>query len=99
MLGLSYQMVPVFLQSVEGVSLAQRACSSLWWLRPSCLMRAAASVFLLSHRLSEEMALALALRLRHGGPSRTKWPGDLSSDSQAFMTQANRDREAAGPVE
>jgi hypothetical protein len=30
-------------------------------------VRAASSVFLLSHRLSEELALALSLRLRRGG--------------------------------
>lgn len=73
MLGLSYQLVPVFLQSLEGVALAQRADSRLWWLRPSRLVRAASSVFLLSHRLSEELALALSLRLRHsGGTSETK---------------------------
>jgi energy-coupling factor transporter transmembrane protein EcfT len=72
MLGLSYQLVPVFLQSLEGVALAQRAGAALWWLRPSCLMRAASSVFLLSHRLSEELALALSLRLRHGGTSETE---------------------------
>lgn len=73
MLGLSYQLVPVFLQSLEGVALAQRTYSRLWWLRPSGLVRAASSVFLLSHRLSEELALALSLRLRHGGgPSETK---------------------------
>lgn len=67
MLGLSYQLLPVFLQSLEGVALAQRACCRLWWLRPSGLVRAASSVFLLSHRLSEELALALSLRLRQGG--------------------------------
>jgi len=73
MLGLSYQLVPVFLQSLEGVALAQRTDSRLWWLRPSRLVRAASSVFLLSHRLSEELALALSLRLRHdGGTSETK---------------------------
>ena len=73
MLGLSYQLVPVFLQSLEGVALAQRTYSRLWWLRPSRLVRAASSVFLLSHRLSEELALALSLRLRHGsGTSETK---------------------------
>jgi len=73
MLGLSYQLVPVFLQSLEGVALAQRTYSRLWWLRPSRLARAASSVFLLSHRLSEELALALSLRLRHGdGTSETK---------------------------
>ena len=72
MLGLSYQLVPVFLQSLEGVALAQRTDSRLWWLRPSGLVRAASSVFLLSHRLSEELALALSLRLRHsGGTSET----------------------------
>ncbi len=64
MLGLSYQLVPVFLQSLEGVALAQRACSRFWWARPSGLFRACSSLFLLSHRLSEEMALALSLRLR-----------------------------------
>jgi hypothetical protein len=67
MLGLSYQLVPVFLQSLEGVALAQRTDSRLWWLRPSRLARAASSAFLLSHKLSEELALALSLRLRHGG--------------------------------
>lgn len=73
MLGLSYQLVPVFVQSLEGVALAQRSYSRLWWLRPSGLVRAASSVFLLSHRLSEELALALSLRLRHsGGTSKTK---------------------------
>ena len=79
MLGLSYQLVPIFLQSLEGVSLSQRASSNLWWLRPSRLMRAASAAFLLSHRLSEEMALALSLRLRHGGPSGANWGHDLSS--------------------
>jgi hypothetical protein len=73
MLGLSYQLVPVFLQSLEGVAFAQRSYSRLWWLRPSGLVRAASSVFLLSHRLSEELALALSLRLRpSGGTSETK---------------------------
>lgn len=73
MLGLSYQLVPVFLQSLEGVTLAQRSYSRLWWLRPSGLVRAASCVFLLSHRLSEELALSLSLRLRHsGGTSETK---------------------------
>jgi energy-coupling factor transporter transmembrane protein EcfT len=67
MLGLSYQLVPVFLQSLEGVALAQRAGSNLWWLNPSRLTRAASSIFMLSYRLSEELALALSLRLRHGG--------------------------------
>ena len=57
MLGLSYQLVPVFLQSLEGVALAQRAGANLWWLRPSRLTRAASSVFLLSHRLSEELVV------------------------------------------
>lgn len=72
MLGLSYQLIPVFLQSLEGVALAQRADTGFWWLRPSRLVRAASSVFLLSHRLSEELALALSLRLRQGGgPSET----------------------------
>jgi energy-coupling factor transporter transmembrane protein EcfT len=66
MLGLSYQLVPVFLQSLEGITLAQRTGATLWWIRPSCLIRAASSLFLLSHRLSEELALALSLRLRHG---------------------------------
>jgi hypothetical protein len=99
MLGLSYQLVPVFLQSLEGVALSQRACSTRWWLRPSRLMRAASSVFLLSHRLSEEMALALALRLRQGGPSETKWIRDLSSGSQACTNPAGGNREAAGPEE
>ncbi len=69
MLGLSYQLVPIFRQSLEGVCLSQRSVSRLWWLRPSRLLGAASSVFLLSHRLSEELALALSLRLRHGGES------------------------------
>jgi len=72
MLGLSYQLVPVFLESLEGVALAQRAGANLWWLRPTRLIRAASSVFLLSYRLSEELALALSLRLRQGGTSETK---------------------------
>ena len=72
MLGLSYQLVPVFLQSLEGVALAQRTDTGFWWLRPARLLRAASSVFLLSHKLSEELALALSLRLRHSaGPSDT----------------------------
>jgi hypothetical protein len=79
MLGLSYQLVPVFLQSLEGVALSQRACSRLWWLKPSGLMRACSSLFLLSHRLSEEMALALSLRLRHEGPSGTTGLQGVSS--------------------
>jgi len=79
MLGLSYQLVPVFLQSLEGVALSQRACSRLWWLKPSGLMRACSSLFLLSHRLSEEMALALSLRLRHKGPSGTTGLQGISS--------------------
>jgi energy-coupling factor transporter transmembrane protein EcfT len=73
MLGLSYQLVPVFLQSLEGVALAQRAGARFWWLRPSCLARAASSLFLLSHRLSEDLALALSLRLRHdASPAKTE---------------------------
>ncbi len=64
MLGLSYQLVPVFMQSLEGVALSQRVSSRFWWARPSGLLRACSSLFLLSHRLSEEMALALSLRLR-----------------------------------
>lgn len=68
MLGLAYQMVPVFLQSLEGVALAQRSTSRLWWLRPSRLLRAVSSLFLLSHRLSEEMALSLSLRAGRQGP-------------------------------
>jgi energy-coupling factor transporter transmembrane protein EcfT len=71
MLGLSYQLVPVFLESLEGIALSQRASSRLWWLRPAHLTRACSSMFLLSHRLSEEMALALSLRLRHEGPEGT----------------------------
>lgn len=98
MLGLSYQLVLVFLQSLEGVSLSQRAGSRLWWLRPSPLMRAASSVLALSHRLSEELALALSLRLRRGGPGEVKWLRDLSSGSRSFTTQANRETETAGPV-
>ena len=96
MLGLSYQLVPVFLQSLEGVSLAQRTGSRLWWLRPSCLMRAASSVFLLSHRLSEEMALALALRLRNGGPSEKKWLRDPSSGARTPGEPTDRDPEKTG---
>lgn len=69
MLGLSYQLIPVFRDSLEGVALAQRARSNFWWSRPSGLMRVCSSLFLLSHRLSEEMALALSLRLRREGPS------------------------------
>ena len=65
MLCLSYQLIPIFRQSLEGVCLSQRSVSRLWWLRPSRLLGAASSVFLLSYRLSEEMALALSLRLRH----------------------------------
>lgn len=72
MLGLSYQLVPVFLESLEGVALAQRTGARFWWLRPARLTRAASSVFLLSHRLSEELALALSLRLRRGGTPETK---------------------------
>jgi energy-coupling factor transporter transmembrane protein EcfT len=79
MLGLSYQLVPVFLQALEGIALSQRACSRLWWLKPSGLMRAFSSLFLLSHRLSEEMALALALRLRNEGPSGTMGLQGISS--------------------
>jgi energy-coupling factor transporter transmembrane protein EcfT len=86
MLGLSYQLVPVFLQSLEGVALSQRACSRLWWLKPSGLMRACSSLFLLSHRLSEEMALALSLRLRHEGPSGTT---DLQGISSGPTTSAD----------
>jgi energy-coupling factor transporter transmembrane protein EcfT len=88
MLGLSYQLVPVFLQSLEGVALSQRACSRLWWLKPSGLMRACSSLFLLAHRLSEEMALALSLRLRHGGPSETGWAQELSSGTHATNNPA-----------
>lgn len=69
MLSLSYQLVPIFRQSLEGVCLSQRSVSRLWWLRPSRLLRAASSVLLLSHRLSEELALALSLRLRQEGDS------------------------------
>ena len=69
MLGLAYQLVPVFLQSLEGIALSQRACSRLWWLRPSCLLRAVSSLFLLSQRFSEEMALSLSLRIRREGPA------------------------------
>jgi len=83
MLGLSYQLVPVFLQSLEGVALSQRACSRLWWLKPSGLMRACSSLFLLSHRLSEEMALALSLRMRHEGPSGTTGLQGISSGPTA----------------
>ena len=68
MLGLSYQLVPVLLQSLEGVALAQRSLSRFWWLRPSCLLRAASSLFVLSHRLSEEMAHALSFRLQRTVP-------------------------------
>lgn len=69
MLGLSYQLIPVFRNSLEGVLLAQRARSNYWWARPSSLMRACSSLLLLSHRLSEELALALSLRLRQHGSS------------------------------
>ena len=83
MLGLSYQLVPVFLQSLEGVVLAQRARSNLWWMRPSRLMRSASSLFLMSHRLSEEMTLALSLRLGHGGPLEADRTGSLYASPQA----------------
>jgi len=68
MLGLSYQLVPVLSQSLQGVVLAQRAGAARWWLRPACVARAASSLLLLAHRLSEDLALALSLRLRPGGP-------------------------------
>jgi energy-coupling factor transporter transmembrane protein EcfT len=92
MVGLSYQLVPVFLHSLEGVSLSQRADSSLWWLRPSRLMRAASSMFLLSYRLSEEMALALSLRLGQRGPSETSWLGDLSPGPQPATGPASAEK-------
>ncbi len=79
MLGLSYQLVPVFLQSMEGIALSQRASSRFWWLRPSHLTRACSSLFLLSHRLSEALALALSLRLRHEGAEGTIGLQGLSS--------------------
>lgn len=93
MLGLSYQLVPVFLQSLEGVALAQRAYSRLWWLRPSRLARACSSIFLLSHRLSEEMALALSLRLRHEGPSGATDIQALSSGPKASVGPAKKKAE------
>jgi hypothetical protein len=99
MLGLSYQMVPVFLQSLEGVALSQRAYSRLWWLRPSCLMRSASSLLVLSYRLSEEMALALSLRMRYGVPSASQWLRDLAAGPEAFRDQEDENREASGPRE
>ena len=63
MLAMSYQLVPVFLQGVEGVFRAQRLYARLWWLRPSLLLRALLSLALLSLRLAEELAQALTLRL------------------------------------
>jgi energy-coupling factor transporter transmembrane protein EcfT len=88
MLSLSYQLVPVFLQSLEGVLLAQRARSRLWWLHPSNLMRSASSLFLMSHRLSEEMALALSLRLGRGGPAESDWARSLSTAPVATNNSA-----------
>jgi energy-coupling factor transporter transmembrane protein EcfT len=100
MLGLSYQLIPVFLQSLEGVALAQRADAGLWWLRPSSLMRAASSVFLLSHRLSEELALALSLRLRHAGRASEKnWLHDLSGDPRPARSPTEEDRQASVPAQ
>jgi energy-coupling factor transporter transmembrane protein EcfT len=98
MLGLSYQLVPVFFQSLEGVALAQRARSRLWWTRPGGILRACSSVFMLSHRLSEELALSLSLRLGHAGPSATQRPGDISG-SPMVATPANRDLETPGLVD
>jgi hypothetical protein len=85
MLGMSYQLVPIFLQSLEGVALSQRVSSRFWWARPSGLMRACSSLFLLSHRLSEEMTLALSLRLRREVPSTSSAdpPGALSKPPPA----------------
>jgi energy-coupling factor transporter transmembrane protein EcfT len=99
MLGLSYQLVPVFLQSLEGVVLAQRARSNLWWLRPSHLMRATSSVLLMSHRLSEEMALALSLRLgRDGGAQEKNWLNELSGDPRPARSSTQEDRQANVPA-
>lgn len=74
MLGLSYQLVPVFFQSLEGVAHAQQARSRLWWTRPGGILRACSSLFMLSHRLSEELALALSLRLRPEGRVKGRQP-------------------------
>jgi energy-coupling factor transporter transmembrane protein EcfT len=81
MLGLSYQLVPVFFESLEGVALAQRAQSRLWWARPGGILRASSSLFLLSHSLSEELALALSLRLRTPG-TREEQDGEPSVPAQ-----------------
>ncbi len=66
-LGLSYQLLPVFLESLEGILLAFRSTSRRCWLRPSYLRRGLACLFLVTHRLADELTLVLILRFRRRG--------------------------------